>query len=149
MNFCSHCGSKIEHSYNVCPFCGSSLKDDLEPNTIEEPIPIQSSEPQIISSQTPPPYYSKPGQPQYYVKKESNTNGIVALVLGLLGCFVIPCVGSIIAIIFGTIGKQKDDNPSMAQAGLILGILGLCGWVILLFVIFLPIFTYMYVPYGY
>ena len=63
----------------------------------------------------------------------SNTNGIIALIFGILGlccawAIPIPFVGlifPIIAIIFGAIGIKKDDSHGMAIAGLVLGIIAL------------------------
>ena len=61
----------------------------------------------------------------------SNTNGIIALIFGIIGLccgwlIPLPYVGwifPIVAVIFGIIGIIKDDSKGMAIAGLILGIL--------------------------
>lgn len=63
----------------------------------------------------------------------SNTNGIIALIFGIIGlccgwAIPLPFVGlilPIIAIIFGAIGIKKDDSNGMAITGLILGIISL------------------------
>jgi hypothetical protein len=57
--------------------------------------------------------------------------GTAAMVLGLLGLIgCVPLIGSILGIVFGTIGIRKADagladNRGMAQAGLIMGWIGL------------------------
>ncbi|MHA1671868.1 MAG: hypothetical protein ACTSV5_15040 [Promethearchaeota archaeon] len=63
----------------------------------------------------------------------SNTNGIIALIFGLVGlCCAwlipipfVPWLFPIVAIIFGIIGISKDDSSGMAIAGLILGIISI------------------------
>ena len=63
----------------------------------------------------------------------SNTNGIIALIFGIIGlccawAIPIPYAGlifPIIAIIFGAIGIKKDDSNGMAIAGLVLGIISI------------------------
>jgi hypothetical protein len=60
-----------------------------------------------------------------------NGNGTAALVLGILGIIgCLPFLGSILAIILGKSGMNKADqgranNRGVAQAGFILGIVGL------------------------
>ena len=53
----------------------------------------------------------------------------------ILGFIIMPIFGSILGIIFGIKGKDKDDNPSYAQFGLVLGIIGLACWLIFGFVV--------------
>ena len=62
----------------------------------------------------------------------SNTNGIIALIFGIVGCcfggflpFGLGFLFPFVAIIFGAIGIKKDDSNGMAIAGLILGIISL------------------------
>ena len=120
MNFCPQCGTKIIVSWNVCPNCGHNLKsEDVYQQPPQVQIPVQTY------SQQKPQY-----QPYNFQPRSNNTNGIVALIFGLLGLFgVVPVVGSIIAIALGAIGKTKDDDPKMAKAGLILGIIGIVIWI--------------------
>jgi len=60
-----------------------------------------------------------------------NGNGTAALVLGILGIIgCLPLLGSILAIVLGKSGMNKADqgranNRGVAQAGFILGIVGL------------------------
>ncbi|MBY9003156.1 MAG: hypothetical protein KGD73_04230 [Candidatus Lokiarchaeota archaeon] len=61
----------------------------------------------------------------------SNTNGIIALIFGIIGCCCawiipipfVPFLFPIVAIVFGAIGIKKDDSSGMAIAGLVLGII--------------------------
>ena len=136
MNFCPQCGTKIVPSWNVCPNCGHHLKS--------EPVnqqPIQAQSPKETYSQQKPQY-----QPYGYHPRSNNTNGIVALIFGLLGLFgVIPVVGSIVGIVLGAIGKSKDDDPRMAKAGLIIGIIGIVVWI----TFYLWLFSWIFMMFRY
>ncbi len=62
-----------------------------------------------------------------------NGLGIGALICGILG-FCCCGILSVVAIILGAIGISKDDEPGMAKAGLILGVISLViGIVIAIF----------------
>ena len=78
--------------------------------------------------------------------------GIVALIYGIIGIvtslisffptpFVIlwfvPITTSVVGIINGGIGINKDDSPGMAITGLVLGSVGLIIWIISYVVLFL------------
>ena len=137
MNFCSQCGTKIVASWNVCPNCGHNLKSERGYQQPAQPQP-----PVQIYTQQKPKY--QPHQYQSYNSRprSNNTNGIVALICGLLGLFgVIPIVGSIIGIVLGAVGKKNDDDPRMAKAGLVIGIIGIVVWIA--FYIFLFSFIFM------
>jgi O-antigen ligase len=139
MNFCPQCGTKIVASWNVCPNCGHNLKSEgVYQQTSQVQIPVQTY------SQQKPQY-----QPSAYHPRSNNTNGIVALIFGLLGLFgVIPIVGSIVGIVLGAVGRKKEDDPRMAIAGLILGIIGIVIWIAFYIWIFSLIFiSFSYFPY--
>jgi len=141
MNFCPQCGTKIVASWNVCPNCGHNFKSE---RGYQQPAQPQPSV-QILTQQEPkyqPPQY----QPYNYRQRSNDTNGIVALIFGLLGLFgVIPIVGSIVGIVLGAVGKNNDDDPRMAKAGLILGIIGLVVWI----AIFIWLFSFLIMFYTY
>jgi hypothetical protein len=61
-----------------------------------------------------------------------NGFGIGALICAIIGFF---CCGilSVVAIILGAIGIGKDDEPGMAKAGLILGIVSLVVGLLVVF----------------
>ena len=142
MNFCPQCGTKIEAMWKVCPNCGYNLKSErnLQPPVQLQP-PLQNYTPQK------PKHQPRQYQSYDYRPRSNNTNGIVALIFGLLGLFsVIPIVGSIIAIVLGAVGKNKDDDPRMAKAGLVLGIIGIVVWIafyIWIFSMFFMMFSYL------
>lgn len=80
-----------------------------------------------------PPGYAPPGYGGYGYRQPSNGMGITALVLGIIGAilsiFIIGGILTVLAIIFGVIGRGKAKrgeatNGGMALAGLILGIVG-------------------------
>lgn len=60
----------------------------------------------------------------------SNGLGIASLVCGILGLLMMPFILSTLAIIFGVIGRRQ--NQRYAQAGLVLGIIGLALMVVML-----------------
>ena len=125
MNFCPQCGTKIVASWNVCPNCGHNLKSELG---YQHPAQLQP--PVQIYTQQEPKYQTRQDQPFNYRPRSNNTNGVVALIFGLLGLFgIIPIVGSIVGIILGAVGKNNDDDPRMAKAGLVLCIIGIVLWI--------------------
>jgi ribosomal protein L32 len=138
MNFCPQCGTKIVASWNVCPNCGHNLKSE---RVHQQPTQTQ------ISAQT---YSQQKPQYQHYNYRpiSNNTNGIVALICGLLGLFgVLPIVGSIIGIVLGAVGKRNDDDPRMAKAGLVIGIIGIVVWIAFYIYLFAFIFMmFRYIP---
>ncbi|MDT0402266.1 DUF4190 domain-containing protein [Streptomyces edwardsiae] len=85
--------------------------------------------------------YGYPGYPQGYgwpgmPMQRENGMGIAAMVLGILACClfclygIVSVVLGVLAIVFGVKGRQKAerglaDNHGQAQAGLIMGIIGL------------------------
>ncbi len=141
MNFCPECGTKIVASWNVCSNCGHNLKSE-----IVNQQPTKAQIPQKIYPQQKPQYDPSQYQPYGYRPRSNNTNGTVALIFGLLGLFgVIPVVGSIIGIALGAIGKNKDDDPKMAKAGLIIGIIGIVVWI----AFYLWLFSWIFMMFSY
>lgn len=116
MPYCQECGTEIEVEWSVCPKCGFNLRGST------------------ISLTSPPPIVNITAS-----SRENNTYGIESLVFGILGFFVMPILGSILAIVFGIKGKDRDDNPSYAKVGFILGIIGIFGGVIFIILIILTV----------
>ena len=141
MNYCTQCGTKIVASWNVCPNCGHNLKSERN-----DQLPVQPQPPLLNYTQQKPNYQPRQYQSYNYRPKSNSSNGIVALIFGLLGLFgIIPIVGSIVGIVLGAVGKNKDDDPRMAKAGLVLGIIGIIAWItfyIWLFSIIFMMFRY-------
>ena len=143
MNFCTQCGTRIEASWNVCPNCGHNLKTErVYQQPAQAHIPVQTY------SKQKPQYQTPQYQPNQYRPRSNNSNGIVALIFGLLGLFgIIPIVGSIVGIALGAIGKNKDDDPRMAKAGLVLGVIGIVVWIAFYLWLFSMIFMmFRYFP---
>jgi len=90
---------------------------------------------------TPPP--DPYGQQPYSGMRRTEGTAVASLVLGIAGFVVCPLICSVLAIVFGTQAKNKiRQDPSlqgegMAQAGFVLGIIGLALGVILLIVVIL------------
>lgn len=77
----------------------------------------------------PPPGYAPPPPVTYPVPTGQRTNGmaIASLVLGIIWVY---WVGSVLALIFGYIGKSQIENSGGAQGGRGLAIAGIVlGWV--------------------
>ena len=131
MNYCPECGSGVDQETRFCPNCGHELYLDFSNTPISTPTPP-------IQYSTPPRY------PQYY--KSDNTKGIIALIFGIVGFIVLPFIGSIIAIIFGSLSRSQEEDRTMGTLGIVLGILGLLCWIIFFVVLFSWIFSLSY-PY--
>ncbi len=135
MNFCPQCGTKVVASWNVCPNCAHNLKSERGHQQ-----PAKTKIPALTYPQQKPQKQS----PDYH-PRSNNTNGIIALIFGLLGLFsVVPVVGSILGIVFGAIGKKKDDDHRMAVAGLVIGIIGIVIWIAFYLFLFFSIFRMFY-----
>jgi len=84
----------------------------------------------------PPPAYIQPAR--------TSTLAIVSLIAGIVGLFVLPMIGSIVAVVTGHMAKREIrdsggqvSGDGLATAGLILGyigvgltVLGICALVI-------------------
>jgi hypothetical protein len=144
MNFCPECGSQVDPDSRFCSNCGYELNEFI-PSSVESniPPPVQyvSSIPQNIASQSQV-------QPRYY--QPSDTNGIVALIFGILGICILPIIGSIIAIIFGSMARSRDKDSVTGKVGLILGVLGILCWIIYFIFLFSMLFSLFHsYPYYY
>ncbi|HEY0333511.1 MAG TPA: DUF4190 domain-containing protein [Stenotrophomonas sp.] len=67
--------------------------------------------------------------------RQTSTLALVSLIFGLLGWFVLPFIGSLVAIFTGHMGRaeiRRDparyDGDGLALAGLILGWLNVALW---------------------
>jgi hypothetical protein len=124
MFYCSRCGTQNPDGNSYCGKCGT---------------PLGGQTPQAGSVGT---------------TQRTSEYAIAALVLGILGMTLLPLLGSILAIIFGSIGKKRiDQDPSlkgreMAIAGLVLGIIPLViGLLIIAFSIFMSGLSACAMPY--
>ena len=141
--YCSSCGTQVEESNMFCPNCGKNLKETSSPNPTPSPRPYyQSPSP----TPSPRPYYNtsmdqRSYQPsRSYSTMEGSKYGTASIVCGIIGfcCFgnIAYIVFGILAIAFGVLGLNRDENKSLASGGLIFGIVDLaCG----LFSLLLPL----------
>jgi hypothetical protein len=125
MPYCIECGSEIQDSWNTCPNCGKTLKKQEVPQS----KPITQPQPQ------PPSYQTRPYQRSSSMGRQ-NTYGAVALVLGIIGLICGGIIFGILAIVFGGLGLNRDENSSMATKGLVLGVIDLACFFISWFWIF-------------
>jgi len=84
-----------------------------------------------------PPTHVQPAQSPYPpVTQGTSGKATASMVLGICSIAVCPIIPGVLAIIFGIMAKREiDENPGMegrgqAQAGVILGIVGLALWTI-------------------
>ena len=75
------------------------------------------------------------GSPQPMAPRESSSMAIISLIAGILGLFMIPVIGSIVAIITGGMAKRDIRASSgtiggegLATAGVVMGWIGLVLW---------------------
>jgi len=139
--FCPECEAVIEENWNRCPECECEL--NLNGQQLDEKS--QQSDENSQYTLLPP----KSSQPPTYTYKaksfqmpSSNGFGTLSLILAIIGCFCFAYVFGPIAMILGGIGISKDDSPSRAKAGLVIGIFVLCfGIISLIFSIPFLIFS--------
>jgi uncharacterized membrane protein YvbJ len=138
MGYCTECGSKVEEEARFCPNCGHEMSQipSMRPSSVASPPP------QYIAQYSTPPSY------QQYQKRD-NTKGIIALVFGILGLFLLPIIGSIVAIILGALSRSQEEDNSLGTIGIILGVIGIICWIVFFVVLFSWIFSMFgnYPPY--
>jgi len=130
MGYCTECGSKVEEGARFCPNCGHEMSQtpSISPPSAASPPPQYSNQ------------YSMPPSYQQY-QKGSNTKAILALVFGILGLFVLPIIGSIVAIILGALSRSQEEDSNLGTIGIVLGIIGIICWIIFFVVLFTWIFS--------
>lgn len=141
---CPFCGSAVENNQQFCHNCGANLEDNKKVNeeklyAAEYPTTVGQQQP-IYPQQTYGGTYSQyPRQTTTYVppRRTDDSSGTIALIFGILACTgILPCIGSLIAIIVGS--SAKNEGSSSGQAGFILGWVSCClniGLIILLFLL--------------
>lgn len=103
--FCSNCGKEIDATVSFCPNCGTAVNKTNQ--TVYEGE-----------------FYSEPYQNQT-VKPGVDGFAIASLVLGIISFFILPIIGSILAIILGNKSINDNGDNTMAKVGKILGIVSL------------------------
>lgn len=102
--FCQKCGNQINDNMLVCPYCRTSLQNNI--NNAHMP-------------------YNGCGQMQKKGKALGITSLIFGIVAVLLSCIYIGAILGIVAMIIGIIGIIKGNGTGMSIAGLILGFIAL------------------------
>ena len=120
MNYCTNCGEKVEEYYNVCPRCGTSLKNNK----------FVSEDNQYRRSNS----YSSTSDINNDKRKssEGESSSDTFDIVGFIITFFIPIVG----LIFSISGLKSTKNKGFAIAGVILNsIIVLFTVIIILFYI--------------
>ena len=120
MNYCTNCGEKVEEYYNVCPRCGTSLKNNK----------FVSEDNQYRRSNS----YSSTSEINDDKRKssEGESSSDTFAIVGFILTFFIPIVG----LIFSISGMKSTKNKGFAIAGVILNsIIVLFTVIIILFYI--------------
>ncbi|MFW9998661.1 MAG: zinc-ribbon domain-containing protein [Candidatus Hodarchaeota archaeon] len=129
--YCTNCGTELEESWNACPNCGKTLKQEQISQSLPQQQPYIPTQPQAVQVQ---PYH------RTYRPSGSNTYGIAALICGLIGLVLsftygAPVLG-LAAIVLGGLGISRDDNNAMAMIGVILGIVDFVFFLLFYFLFF-------------
>lgn len=131
INNCPYCGSAIELKQEFCHNCGANLQE-LEASNLSSytlsPSSSYSTSPSTSYTPTQSTSYTQyPRQSTTYVppKRSDDSSGVIALIFGVLACTgILPCIGSLVAIIVG--GNAKNEGSSTGQIGFILGWISCC-----------------------
>lgn len=140
---CPACGELLYETEARCWRCGHEFEQPEEPAAEPAPPaplpPVEPVAPVPVAPATPPASAAPPSPvvtppvapappvvaaPPVALEPSAQSQGIWALVLGLLGLVCCPIVASIIAIVLGVKAKAKGVS-ALGIAGIVLGILGL------------------------
>jgi Domain of unknown function (DUF4190) len=144
---CQSCGNQLGPTSRFCDRCGTSAggappapvdatgQPPYQPTTVPGPPPPP---PNSAPAYAPPP----PGYVQPPVSQTTNGLSVASMVLGIVWVFGL---GSILAVIFGFIGRKqikesggRQAGGGMALAGIILGFIGVASlilWIVLVIAI--------------
>jgi hypothetical protein len=145
--FCEKCGNLLGPNSQFCDKCGTPVSAVAPARAGAAGLPPQ---PVAGAPLPPPPAYGSPpymqpppgyGQPPP-VGQTTNGLAIASLVLGIVWVFGL---GSILAVIFGFVGRKqirqsggRQGGGGMATAGIVLGFVGIAGlllWIVLAIVV--------------
>jgi len=119
---CTYCGSAVEADSEFCSNCGASLHVVESTSSVRIISESQPSYTVTQPVQTTQSYHPQPTT-VYVPQRQDDSQGTIALIFGILGCVgVLPCIGSIVAIIVGNQAK----NSSNASLGVTLGWIAVC-----------------------
>lgn len=132
--FCPACGAPNEEGTAFCGNCGAALSDDVISPAEGAPLPSDAPEDVALTLPPPPPPPEPPQPSVRTVGATVPTNGmaIASLILGIAGLTVVPTIGSILALIFGYMGKRdirqrptETTGEGLATAGIVMGWIGI------------------------
>ena len=120
---CKKCGKELNENFQVCPYCGSPIQQDVN---IQQNASYNYGNQQMPQSGS----YSYGNQANYAQQpKKKNTIGILSLILGiaglLLSCVIVGIVPAIAAVVLGIIGIVKNNGKGQSIAGIVCGIIGI------------------------
>lgn len=133
--FCTNCGSQLPEGANVCPFCGTAIR---------QPEPVQPAYQQPVNPYpvNPRPLNTEPVRTPYPVLAISL--GIAGAILSYFGYFlsllyrntisgILPVLGAMLGIcglVFGIVGLIRSIRTNGRRkyvAGIVLSAIGLSG----------------------
>jgi type II secretory pathway pseudopilin PulG len=142
--FCGNCGNASTSEERYCTKCGNALNAPTPTSeTPAEPITPTAIPPEATIPA--PALYPQDGNTAPFFRQQT-TNGlaIASLVLGIVWLW---CLGSILALVFGytarrQIARSNDEQKGrgLATAGIVLGWVGIAGFIALTVVIAVPQF---------
>ena len=115
------------------PESGNTVQEQVQPDMQAEPQPQPNGAAENLAGQ----YQGQPQPQQGYYQQQykpsvtkSAPNAVISLILGIVSvvccCTCLLGVGcGIAAICVGVSSKKKENNPGMATAGIVLGIVGI------------------------
>ena len=120
---CQKCGKELNENFQVCPYCGSPIQQDVN---IQRNASYNYGNQQMPQSGS----YSYENHSDYAQQpKKKNTIGILSLILGiaglLLSCVIVGIVPAIAAVVLGIIGIVKNNGKGQSIAGIVCGIIGI------------------------
>ena len=129
-SFCPYCGSVVKAGDVFCNTCGASIDANVSPSAPQQTQPAQPYQQpvqQSYSSTAPSHHYGAATQTTYVQTGaqspiQRNQAADLALVFAIIGLFILPGIGGLLAIIFGIIGVTKPFNRNKAIIGLVLGL---------------------------
>jgi Domain of unknown function (DUF4190)/zinc-ribbon domain len=147
-SFCEKCGNLLGPNSQFCDKCGTPVgavapasagASGQPPQPVAE-VPLPPPPPPALAYGAPPYVQAPPGYGQPPpVGQTANGLAIASLVLGIVWVFGL---GSILAVIFGFVGRKqirqsggRQSGGGMATAGIVLGFVGVVGlilWIVLI-----------------
>jgi len=158
---CKNCGTQNPEGASVCSQCQHPLEappqyyqqyqpgDGQNPPGYGQPpqpnmyAPPTGYQPGYQPGYQQAPPYGSPYQQNYYAQAQPGKGAATgSLVCGIISVFFAGLILGIIAIAQGRKAKRLGYIGGMATAGIVLGIIGLIGWVIIMILVIFGILSY-------